>query len=121
MLIDLSSKFTYAFTPATHTFLTLPHKFYIKQESKTSAYIQTNKLFSTISDGFSLQSQMLKDLVCLSDVCREQQILSVITMQENYWNYNQNLTHVGGILGLASCSDALFGQYMHRNYFIALG
>lgn len=30
MLIDLSSKFTYAFTPATHTFLTLPHKFYIK-------------------------------------------------------------------------------------------
>lgn len=71
--------------------------------------------------GFSLQTQPIKDETCVSlvsgdEFCYEGQFLSIITLTNNYWNYDNNLANVGGILGFAleQCSSYCTGVFMEH-------
>lgn len=53
--------------------------------------------------------------------------MSVISMQENYWNYDQDISNVGGVLGfgLATCNTCTTvlkdSNYFKKPFYIALG
>lgn len=109
MLLDLSGMHSYVFSATTHTYLTRPHKFYKISESVSGYYVNMSSLYMSNAMGFQLQSQPIKDQTCLAgeeaEFCYSGQFLSIITMQNNYWNYDMDLTNVGGILGfnVADC------------------
>jgi hypothetical protein len=53
------------------------------------------KMYSSSSLGFQLQTQPIKDRTCIvsegQDFCYDGQFLSIVTMQQNYWNYDNHL------------------------------
>lgn len=51
------------------------------------------------------------------DFCYEGQFLSIITMQNNYWNYDNDMQNVGGILGFAleECISYCTGVFQEYN------
>lgn len=102
---------SYVFSQSSHTYLTRPHKFYKISDSVTGFYVNKSSLYMSNALGFQFQTQPIKDVTCLEgedtigDFCYSGKFMSVITMNNNYWNYDINLQNVGGILGfnLADC------------------
>jgi hypothetical protein len=84
-----------------------------------------SKLYSSSSLGFGLQTQPILDETCVETIdgqspfCYEGQFLQIITLQNNYWNYDNNLQNVGGILGFAleeciSYCTGVFQEYSDK-------
>ena len=65
MLIDLNGVQTYIFSQQSQTYLTRPHKFYKISESDTGFYVNMQKMYSSSSLGFQLQTQPIKDHTCV--------------------------------------------------------
>lgn len=65
-----------------------------------------SNLFTSNSLGFSMQSQPVLDVICVSETqnqkfCSENGLfLQIVTLQQNYWNYESDLQAIGGVLGL---------------------
>ena len=96
--------------------MTRPHKFYKISESTTGRYVNMSKLNISNTMGFQMQSQMVKEHACLNaavsgtptennSYCFDGKFLQIITLNQNYWNYENDLENVGGILalGLDTC------------------
>ncbi len=70
--------------------------------SNSSTYLDTATLFTTNTNGFQFQSQLTSDKFCIQDkICYDADFLSVFKMQQNFWLYEEDLSEVGGTLGLS--------------------
>jgi hypothetical protein len=133
LLLDLTGSTLYAFTKSSHTFMTRPDKFYNKAESATSRYSSSYQLFTDSTSGFEFQTQVISDDVCIqrltstSSHCSHVDFHAVIVLQQNYWNYGQDLSNIGGIIGLdttpcGSCNNIWQDtDYQNHAYTLILG
>ena len=124
MLLDLNGDDTFVFSSRTHSFLTRFDKFYKMSDSETGSYTNMSQLFMSEAAGFYMQSQPCQDLMCVLSrgegvMClNEANFLSVVSLSQNFWNTEQYLANVGGILGFKfdDCSEGCtsFWQSEHH-------
>ena len=64
-------------------------------------------MYTSETSGFQFKAQLVSDQLCVAnDFCYTSDLFSVMSIQQNYWLYDQDIRDVGGLVGLSyTCKD----------------